>query len=520
MTEKTTSRRRRGQERPVRATGGITQSPWQQVTYRTPPMEIISADALERIHQAGLSILKETGMKVLSPDARALYAGAGFDVNNDTQMVHFEPSGVEDLVALAPSEFTLHARNPDRNVKVGGSNAIFTGVSGPAYFMDMDRGRCRGTYEEMCNYMKLVQSLNILHQDGGGSFEPLDLPAETRVLDLYYAQCTLLDKNWQPWGLGADMAMDGLRMASISMGMKPVDLIERPVFSCVINTNSPLQLDIPMAEGLTAMATFGQAAIVTPFTLSGAMSPVTLAGALAQQHAEAMATIALTQIIRPGAPVMYGGFTSNVDMKTGSPAFGTPEYAQAAQVSGQLARRLNVPFRSSNVTAANSADAQAAYESMMSLWGAMTGHAHMINHAAGWLGGGLIASFEKLILDAEMLQMMAAYFNPLPVDEMSLALDSINEVGPAGHFFGTSHTLERYESAFYSPLVSNWDNYDNWKERGSVTAEQNANRIWKQLLAEYEQPPIDPGIDDALKDYMARRKAGETAMSLDQALAL
>ena len=518
MAERSSGRRRRGQERPVRDTGGITQSPWRQISYRTPPMEIISADALERIHQAGLSILKETGMKVLSDDARALYAGAGFDVDNDTQLVRFDPAGVEEWISHAPSSFTLHARNPERHVKIGDGSAIFTSVSGPAYFADMDRGRCRGTYEELCNYLKLVQSLNILHQEGGGSFEPLDLPAETRILDLYYAQCTLLDKNWQPWGLGEDFAMDGIVMASISLGLKPTDLLERPIFSCVINTNSPLQLDVPMAEGLTVMASFGQAAIVTPFTLSGAMSPVTLAGALAQQHAEAMATIALTQIIRPGAPVMYGGFTSNVDMKTGSPAFGTPEYAQAAQVSGQLARRIKVPFRSSNVTAANTNDAQAAYESMMSLWGAMTGHAHLINHAAGWLGGGLIASFEKLILDAEMLQMMAAYFKPLPVDDPSLALGAIDEVGPAGHFFGTAHTLERYETAFNPPLVSNWDNYDNWLERGSITAEQNANRIWKQLLGEYEQPPMDAAIDDELKDYVARRKAGEAALKIKDVL--
>jgi trimethylamine--corrinoid protein Co-methyltransferase len=278
------------------------------------------------------------------------------------------------------------------------------------------------------------------------------------------------------------------------------------VFSCVINTNSPLQLDIPMAQGLIAMAEFGQAVIVTPFTLSGAMSPVTIAGALAQQHAEAMAGIALTQIVRPGAPVVYGGFTSNVDMKTGSPAFGTPEYVQAAQASGQLARYLGLPFRSSNVTAANCPDAQAAYESSMSLWGAITGQANLIMHAAGWLHGGLTASLEKLIIDAEMLQMMSACIEPFEVNAGTLALDAVREVGPAGHFFGAAHTMQRYEHAFYSPLLSNWDNYENWLERGSVNTEQRANQIWKQLLSEYLQPPTDPAIDDALKDYVARRK--------------
>ncbi|MCH8105225.1 MAG: trimethylamine methyltransferase family protein, partial [Proteobacteria bacterium] len=251
--------------------------------------------------------------------------------------------------------------------------------------------------------------------------------------------------------------------------------------------------------------------IVTPFTLSGAMSPITLAGALAQQHAEAMMGIALAQIVRPGTPVLYGGFTSNVDMKTGSPAFGTPEYVQAAQASGQLARHLGLPFRSSNVTAANTPDAQAAYESSMSLWGAITGQANLIMHAAGWLHGGLTASLEKLIIDAEMLQMMSAYTRPFEVSTETLALDAIREVGPAGHFFGTAHTMERYENAFYAPLLSNWDNYETWLERGSVDSEQRANQIWKQLLREYQQPTIDPAIDEALKDYVARRKRQMTA---------
>jgi trimethylamine--corrinoid protein Co-methyltransferase len=261
-----------------------------------------------------------------------------------------------------------------------------------------------------------------------------------------------------------------------------------------------------MAEGLMALAEHGQVIVITPFTLAGAMSPVTLAGALALQHAEALAGIALCQIIRPGVPVMYGGFTSNVDMKSGSPAFGTPEYAKAAQASGQLARHIGVPFRSSNVTASNLVDAQAAYESMMSLWGALMGGAHLIEHAAGWLEGGLTASFEKLILDAEMLQMMAEYFTPIEVTKDTLALDAIREVGPAGHFFGTAHTLERYENAFYVPLVSNWEDFETFTERGRRDATGRANQIWKQILADYEKPPLDPGTDEALRDYVDRRK--------------
>jgi len=482
------------------------QRPWSQLRLPYDPIEVLTADQVEAIHDAALTILEEIGMRVLDAKARALFARAGADVDEGTMQVHFDRGMIEALVATAPAEFTLIARNPERNVEMGGRNAAYSSVGGPAYFSDLDRGRRTGTYADQCDYLKLVQSLNVLHQEGGGPFEAQDLPAGTRHLDLYYAQITLLDKNWQPQSLGRDRATDALEMAAISLGKTREELVDLTVFTCVINTNSPLQLDVPMAEGLLTMAEHGQPTVITPFTLAGAMSPVTLAGALAQQHAEALAGISLAQIARPGVPVIYGGFTSNVDMKSGSPAFGTPEYTQAAQASGQLARRIGVPFRSSNVTAANAVDAQATYESAMSLWGAMMGGAHLINHAAGWLGGGLTASFEKLIIDAEMLQMMAAYFEPMEVSEASLALPAIRDVGPAGHFFGTAHTLERYETAFYEPLVSNWDNYETWLEAGGITATQRANTLWKQMLTEYEKPPLDPAIDEALVDYVARRK--------------
>jgi len=245
---------------------------------------------------------------------------------------------------------------------------------------------------------------------------------------------------------------------------------------------------------------------VTPFTLAGAMAPVTLAGALAQQNAEALAVIAFTQMIRPGAPVIYGGFTSNVDMKSGAPAFGTPEYSKAALAGGQLARRYSLPYRSSNANASNAVDAQAAYESEMSIWAAVMGHANMILHGAGWLEGGLCASFEKMIIDAEILQMMAEFLQPIEVNDDTLGLDAIAEAGPGGHFFGTAHTLERYETAFYEPIVSDWRNFETWEEHGALDATQRANGIWKQMLKDYEQPPLDPARDEELKAFMARRK--------------
>ncbi|MEM7292702.1 MAG: trimethylamine methyltransferase family protein [Pseudomonadota bacterium] len=500
--------RKRGNRKP-RVGGSIAQRPWKLLEFTRPPIDVLSEDALHSIHAAGQHILEEIGMTVLSDQALEYYANFGFDVDRTNNRVRFDRHGIDKALATVPASFVLHARDPEKNLTIGNGRGVYCSVGGPAYLMDLDKGRRDGTYAEQCDFLRLVQSLNILHQEGGGGFEALDLPAATRHLDLYYAQCTLLDKNWVPWTIGSQQAVDALEMAAISFGVQVEALIDRPVFYTIINTNSPLQLDIPMAEGLIKMAEFGQGVAITPFTLAGAMAPVTLAGALAQQHAEAMAGIALTQIVRPGCPVIYGGFTSNVDMKSGAPAFGTPEYVQAVQASGQLARLLNVPFRSSNVNAANAPDAQAAYESNMSLWGTITGHANVIKHAAGWLHGGLTASLEKLIIDAEMLQMMAAWTEPLIVDEDTLALDAVRDVGPAGHYFGTAHTMSRYETAFYAPLLSNWDNYENWLERGAITSEQRANQIWKQMLLEYEQPTIDPGVDEALRDYVERRKRGE-----------
>lgn len=485
---------------------GITQLPWRQVTNPYSPIEVLSADHVEAIHEASLEVLKSVGMRVLHAGARDRFSAAGAEVDHDGQRVRFAPGLVEELIKDVPSEFTLRARNPQHDLKVGANNIVFTSVGGPAHCSDLDRGRRSGTYAEQCDYMRLVQSLNIVHQEGGGAFEALDLPAASRHLDLYHAQYRLTDKNCQPWALGRARSVDAIEMACIGLQTDREGLAREPALLSIINTNSPLSLDVPMAEGLMEMAAAGQPVVVTPFTLSGAMSPVTIAGALTQQNAEALACIALIQLIRPGTPAMYGAFTSNVDMKSGAPAFGTPEYTLAAQASGQLTRRYAIPYRSSNCTASNLVDAQAAYESQMSLWGAVMGHANVVVHAAGWIEGGLTASFEKLIIDAEMLQMMAEYLTPLEVNEDTIGLSAIEEVGPGGHFFGAAHTLERYEKAFYTPLVSDWRNFETWQESGGLSATQRANTLWKQLLEDYEQPPLDPAIDEALGAYVARRK--------------
>lgn len=493
------------QRRPARQINAIPQRPFGQVPRPYDPIRVLSDDHIEAIHLAALRLLSEQGMRVLNARAIDHFRRAGARVLGD--MVYLDPGLVSERLATVPPTFTIAARNRAKDLRFGGTDMVFASVGGPAYVMDLDRGRRDGTLADMQDFLRLCQSLNVIQQESGGPLEPMDLPAATRHLDLYLSQITLLDKSWQLNALGHERTMDGIHMAALSMGWSLDDLARQPMMMGVINTNSPRQLDDPMSQGLIALAEHGQVAIVTPFTLAGAMAPVSLAGALVLQHAEAMFGITLTQIVRPGVPVMYGGFTSNVDMKTGAPAFGTPEYAKAAQASGQLARRIGVPFRSSNVTAANALDAQAAYEAQMSLWGCLMGGAHLVIHGAGWMHGGLTASFEKLILDAEMLGMMQAYFTPITITDEALSLEAIAEAGVGGHFFGTAQTMAQYETAFHAPMLSNGDNYPTWVERGRQEAPARANQIWKELLAQYEAPALDPAIREALEAYAARRKS-------------
>jgi trimethylamine--corrinoid protein Co-methyltransferase len=488
------------------ASGGIRQLAFGAAVNRYPPIQLLSADEVDAIHLAALDLLATIGIEVMHDESRRLLKAAGADVDEASQRVRFDPAMIMEKIATAPSSFTLQARNPARNLRVGDGSLIFASTGGPAFVSDLDRGRRAGNYADMCDYIKVVQRLNIIHQEGGCPCEPTDLDPDSRHLDFYQAAIRYTDKNWQCWALGGYRVEDAIEMLSIALGQDRERLRQNPATLTVVNSNSPLRLDIPMGEGLCAMARAGQPVAMTPFTLSGAMSPVTIAGALTQQNAEALALIALAQIVAPGAPVLYGGFTSNVDMRTGSPAFGTPEYAKAQIASGQLARKYNVPFRSSNVTASNAVDVQAAYEGGMSLWSTIMGGVNLIEHAAGWLEGGLTASFEKLILDAEMLQMMKSFLDPLVVDADSRAVETIGEVGPGGHFFGTAHTLARFEGAFYEPMLSDWRNYENWQEGGAKTGTERANAIWKELLRTYEQPLLDESVDEALEAYVARRK--------------
>ena len=502
--------RRRSKARASRQSSrnqGFAQLPFAPLRNPYPPMEILSADQVETIHQNSLKILRDIGLRVENEAALKLLTGLRADVDPDERRVRLDPALVEELLRDLPSEFTIHARNPEKTLRIGGDSIVFATTCGPSFVSDLDQGRRAGTHRDMENFVKLAGMLNILHHEGGSGPEPLDLPPETRHLDMMYAQITLTDKGWHPSWLNTEArARDCIEMAKIALQTDDAGLKERRAIIGGINTNSPLLWDEGQVDGMRVFAEAGQPVHATPFTLAGAMAPATVAGAVTLQNAEALGCIAITQAAVPGSPTFYGHFTSNVDMRTGSPAFGTPEYAQSVIMSGQLARRYQLPLRSSSTTASACVDLQATYESDMSLNACIQAHVNDVMHAGGWLEGGLTCSFEKLILDAELLQMQAAFLQPVDMDQDSVGLDAIEEVGPGGHFFGSAHTLERYENAFYQPILSDWRNFETWQEDGSKTATQRANEIWKRLLDEYEKPPIDPAIEEELQAYMAKRK--------------
>ena len=483
------------------------QRPWAQPRMRYRPTEVVSADELESIHEASLRILEEIGMDFLDGGARDLLSAAGAQVEQGRERVRFERGLVEEKIRTVPSSFTLHARNPEHHLKIGGDHLAFGAVSSPPYVSDLDGGRRVGNRADFQNLVRLAQMLDTLHFFGGYPVEPVDIHASVRHLDAFYDLLTLADKPVHAYSLGRERNRDCLEMVRIARGVDEATLEREPSIFTVINSSSPLRLDAPMLHGILEYSARNQVVVLTPFTLAGAMAPVTLAGALAQQNAEALAGIVLTQVVRPGAPVVYGGFTSNVDMQSGAPAFGTPEYMRTAMVGGQLARRYGIPYRSSNVSTANALDAQAAYESVFSLWGAVMGGVNLLMHGAGWMEGGLHAGFEKMILDAELLQMVAAFLDPVVVDEESLGLDAVREVGPGGHFFGAAHTQSRYRTAFHKPMISDWRNFESWQEAGSPEAPATANRIYKELLAAYEPPPTDVAVLEELRAFVERRKA-------------
>ncbi len=509
MNEIAKRRRGGGRSGNVRRTDkkAIAQAPWRLHELVDRPTEPLSEEGVHAVDGAAMRILSEIGIDFLHEGAKARLAEAGARVDPDSDRVRFDPDMVREYVAKAPSQFTLTPRNPERRVIIGGRHQVFGNVASPPNYSDLEGGRRPGTLDTFRDLVKLAQYFNCIHLMNGYPVEPVDVHASVRHLDCLYEKITLSDKVLHAYSLGKERVEDVMEMVRIGAGVSHEDFDAVPRMYTNINSSSPLKHDWPMLDGAMRHAARNQAVIISPFTLAGAMAPVTLAGAVAQQTAEALAGVVLLQAVRPGAPVVMGSFTSNVDMKSGAPAFGTPEYMRATQMSGQMARFYGLPLRATNACAANCPDAQAAWESAFSLWAVTSAQANVVFHAAGWLEGGLVASLEKFVMDCETLQQLMAYNQPISTEPEDLAVEAIAEVGPHGHFFGTAHTQARYETAFYAPFLSDWRNFETWAETGAVRTPERANRLARAILAEFEPAPLAEDRRLELEDFVARRKA-------------
>ena len=463
-------------------------------------MKVLSDDQVAHIHDTAVRYLADEGMKVLFEEARDIFAESGCAIGDD-MVVRLDPDLIAQALRDAPSEFELHAPNPERSFSLGGNSLALLPVGGPPFVADRVNGRRAGTLADQENFLRLTQHYDVMAATSP-CVEPDDVPINHRHLRSGMASLTLTDKAPFLFARGRDRVRDSFDLIKIRLGIDSDDeFAEKSRCWTNINTNSPRQLDIPMSMGIIDFARMGQPNIMTPFTLAGAMAPVTLAGALVLQHMEVLCAVTLAQLVRPGAPVLYGAFTSNVDMKSGSEAF------KGALASGQLARHVGLPWRSSGSSASNTVDAQAGYETMLNTYGALLGGANWIMHAAGWQEGGLSANYEKFVVDIEMCKMIAESCQPLIVDDSTLALDAITEVGPGGHFFGTQHTLDRFETAFYQSDVFSRANFEQWTEDGSSRTDERATAIWQKVLREFESPPLDSAVHEAMNEYVERRIA-------------
>jgi trimethylamine--corrinoid protein Co-methyltransferase len=476
----------------------------RQLTNPFQSLTILSEDQISAIHHAALDLLAGAGIRVMLAEARQVLGRSEAQIDEETEIVRFDPEMVEACVQAAPSSFEIASRTGERNLALGGGSVALLPVAGPPHATDLDRGRRPGKLEDFEDFIKLTQAFDVLHALTP-AVEPQDIDLEVRHLRMTLSQVQLSDKVPFVYSRGRAQVADCLEMIRIGCGDDDAAFDDTPRCWTVINTNSPRQIDLPMCEGIIDFARRGQVSVITPFTLAGAMAPVSLAGALTQQHAEALAAITLAQVVRSGAPVVYGAFTSNVDMRSGAPAFGTPEAFKAAVASGQLARYVDLPWRSSGVSTSNTPDAQGGYETMMNMFGALLGGANMIVHAAGWLESGLSASYEKFILDVDMLQMIAESFQPIDTAPAEIGLEAMAAVGPGGHFFGVEHTLERFRNAFYEPIVFDRSNFEQWVEAGSHDAARRANSVWKRVLSEFEAPTLDDGTAAELTEFVERR---------------
>ena len=489
--------------RAARRGGGLEHL--RYITRAIPVFEALNEDGLALIEDNAETILEEIGIEFRDDaEALAMWKDAGAEVEGER--VRFPRGLCRKLIETAPAEFTQHARNPERNVRIGGANMVFAPVYGPPFVRDLDQGRRYATLEDFRNFVKLAYMTPAMHHSGGTVCEPVDVAVNKRHLDMVYSHIRYSDKPFMGSVTAPERAEDSVTMAKIAFGADFVD--NNTVMISLINANSPMTFDGTMLGALKVYARANQAVIVTPFILSGAMAPVSIAGTLAQALAEALAGVAFTQLVRPGAPVVFGLFSSALSMQSGAPTFGTPEPSLVLFAAAQLARRLKLPFRSGGaLCAAKLPDAQAAYESAQSLLPAILGGVNFVLHGAGWLEGGLVSSYEKFIMDADQLGMMQVLCRGYDLSENGQAMDAIREVGPGQHFLGCAHTQANFETAFYRSTIADNNSFEQWQAEGALDTAQRANAIWKKMLADYEAPPLDPAIDEALQEFIAKKKA-------------
>ncbi len=497
------ARRGRQDRRAERSQPKLHQLPY--IRRKIPLMELVGGEGLEQIENNAELILEEIGMDFRNDsEILDLWKNAGADVRGER--VHIPRGLCKKLLQSAPAQFIHHGRNPARSVQIGGDAIVFAPVAGAPFVSDLDKGRRYGTLEDFQNLTRLVHMSPAMHHAGYFSCEPADVSVDERHLDLMYTLFRYTDKPSTGAHGQASQAEESILMSRIVFGDEFVD--ENVVTMVNVNVNSPLVLDETMLRLLKVYARQNQAVIITPAVLSGAMGPVTAAGCLAQLHAETLAGMSTVQLVNPGAPVIYGGFIGSASMQTGAPTFGTSENAHTLMVIGQLARRLNIPVRSGGaLTSSKFADAQAAYESMQMMLISVLSGVNLIFHSAGWLEGGLVTSYEKLIIDADRLVMLQRLAEGIDLSENAQALEALREVGPGGHFLGCSHTVKNYRTAFHESELADTSSFEQWQAEGSLSTEQRANRIWKRMLKEYEKPPLDPAVDEALKDFIRQRKA-------------
>lgn len=474
---------------------------YRQLKHPFKPQRVFSDDAIANIHEMALRVLEELGIKMLLPEARAIFKTASAVVDDDSQMVRIGREIVDQALLSAPRSIRLCAASASREQIYENGSMLFTAGSGCPNAHDFERGRRPGSLRDFNETLKLQQSFDIIHLLGP-SAEPQDVPANLRHYEMLRSQLTLCDKPIFVYARGTAQVEECFDLIKLGINLSEDEFTNGVWATTVINTNSPRQIDIPMAEGIIDFARAGQMTIITPFCLAGAMAPVSISGALVLQHAEALAGITLAQLAKPGAPVSYGGFASNVDMKSGSPAFGTPEHIKLSIGSGQLARFIHLPWRSAAGSASNVADMQSGTENNMGLWGAMQANATLTIHAAGWLEGGLCFGYEKFINDIEALHTVAELCTPLPEDEDTMGWSALADVEPGGHFFATEHTMKRYRDAFYQPIVADLRNHGAWLEAGGLTSSQRATHVWKSTLRDFKAPAHCEAAGDRIATYI------------------